>query len=151
MLFCRTSQGVPRNTRRNRGLACAGIAVLGCIILAALVLVAVKQSQGVEERDPEKSWSGKTEDKVADDFTTITTTISSEASSKKDRSLVHKLPKIVTGDGEEGNFTLLGNLDLEAIMELWGRQDCGGARVGEDPHCSLMQQLNSSAGLLQVS
>ena len=123
------------------------------------MLVAVKQGQGVQDNGPQKSWSGKTEDRdtedaadrVAGDGMTTTTTTSTEASSTlKDRSFVHKLPKVVAREDEEGKLTWLGNLDMEAIMELWGRQDCGGVREGASPHCSLMRQLNSSAGLLQV-
>ena len=130
--------------------------MLGSVILAALILVAVKQSQATKEASPEKSWSGVTSKEDGSDglaelsspslaTTTILTLDTSSSSVTSIPTSTDSSVDIKTASPE--TFTLVGLLDLDKITELWRRQGC---EQGDSTDCSLARQLNNSTLLLDL-
>jgi len=70
------------NRRKKKGFACAGIAVLGLVIVAALIFVAVKQSQPLDSVEVERQREFNTTTVTIMDSTTISSVTNREVEYK---------------------------------------------------------------------
>ena len=129
----------------------AGVTVLGCVILAALILISVRQSQGGGK---ERSWSEAglgdlPEDRAAsggEEGGKETSTASTSATT----TLASKILTTSTSEIEvtsTESFSLSGLVDLEEITELWRRKGC---EQGDKADCLLLQHLKNSTQLLEL-